>query len=300
MRSRTTALLFLLQFSLLGQESVEKQSASESKPVYTAITVTATLGREQEAAEAPNLTLVRDRDDLIARPLQTIGESLEGTPGILVQKSSTSQVSPFLRGLTGYQVLNLIDGVRFNNSTFRSGPNQYLAFMEPAQARQVEAVLGPAGSLYGSDAMGGTLQVLTLDPAFSDGTRREWHGDLSLFGGTADLSGGVTAQLSVGGARAAWLFGGAVRRHNDLRGGGSADSRHVFRRLFGLDNGTIRSLTGSRMPDTAFAQSGAHTKLLLRPDERQSFTAWYQFSEQTGTDGYKDLWGGLGPHAVEV
>lgn len=291
---KTTALPFLFPFFLFGQESTERQPEPEPKAIYTAVTVTATLGREQEAAEAPNLTLVRDRNDVRARPLQTIGETLEGTPGILVQKSSTSQVSPFLRGLTGYQVLNLIDGVRFNNSTFRSGPNQYLAFMEPAQARQVEAVLGPAGSLYGSDAMGGTLQVLTLDPAFSSGTGREWHGDLSLFGGTADLSGGATAQLSVGGARAAWLFGGAARRHNDLRGGGGADSRHVFRRLFGLDDSTIRSLTGARMVDTAFAQSGAHMKFSLRPDERQSFTAWYQFSEQTGTDGYKDLWGGLG------
>lgn len=155
--------VLILVFAAAG--FAQEKSGDEEKPgpVYTAITVTATLGREEAAVESATLALIREEDDLRARALTTIGNALEGTPGILVQQTSTSQVSPFLRGLTGYQVLNLVDGIRFNNSTFRSGPNQYLAFVEPGQARQVEAVLGPAGSLYGSDAMGGSIQVLTVE-----------------------------------------------------------------------------------------------------------------------------------------
>lgn len=291
-------VLFLAIFtsSLAAQQQPKEPPKEEPKagPIYTAITVTATLGREEAAAESAPIALIREQDDLRARPLLTIGNALEGAPGILVQQTSTSQVSPFLRGLTGYQVLNLIDGIRFNNSTFRSGPNQYLAFVEPGQARQVEAVLGPAGSLYGSDAMGGSIQVLTLEPRFAAGARREWHGEFGLFAGSADRSGGLRAQANVGTARASWLFGGSARRHNDLRAGGGVDSRHAFRRLFGLQDDLIRGLTGSRLRDTAFSQTGAHTKFALRRSELESFTAWYQFSEQTGADGYKDLWGGLG------
>lgn len=286
-------LLLSLPTALLCAQAPPPEDP-KPEPVYTAITVTATLGREEAAAESPALALIREEDGLRARPLLTIGNALEGEPGVLVQQTSTSQVSPFLRGLTGYQVLNLIDGIRFNNSTFRSGPNQYLAFIEPTQARQVEAVLGPAGSLYGSDAMGGSIQVLTIDPRFADGPAREWHGEFGLFAGSADRSGGANALISLGGARAAWLAGGTARRHNDLRPGGGFDSRHTFRRLFNLDSDLIRSLTGSRLRDTAFSQTGAHTKLALRPSEKHSFTAWYQYSEQTSTDGYKDLWGGLG------
>lgn len=287
---RVLPLLLVLWCPLLAQE----EKGEKPEPVYTAITVTASLGRAEAAAESSAIALVREEDDLWSRPLLTIGNALEGGPGVLVQQTSTSQVSPFLRGLTGYQVLNLIDGIRFNNSTFRSGPNQYLAFVEPGQARQVEAVLGPAGSLYGSDAMGGSIQVLTVEPRFASAAGPEWHGELGLLGGTADRSGGLRGLVSVGSARAAWLAGGSARRHNDLRAGGGTDSRHVFRRLFGLDAALTRSLTGSRLADTAFTQTGAHTKLVLRPAATQSFTAWYQFSEQTGADGYKDLWGGLG------
>jgi len=286
--------VLILVFAAAGFAQEKSSDEEKPGPVYTAITVTATLGREEAAAESATLVLIREEDDLRARALTTIGNALEGTPGILVQQTSTSQVSPFLRGLTGYQVLNLVDGIRFNNSTFRSGPNQYLAFVEPGQARQVEAVLGPAGSLYGSDAMGGSIQVLTVEPRFADGPNREWHGEFGLFAGSADYSGGARGQLSVGGARAAWLFGGTARRHNDLRGGGGVDSRHAFRRLFNLEDDLIRGLVSSRMRDTAFTQTGAHTKFALRRHERESLTGWYQFSEQTSADGYKDLWGGLG------
>jgi hemoglobin/transferrin/lactoferrin receptor protein len=167
---RSAALFSATVLSCLAQAppAVPKPE-SGPEPVYTAITVTATLGRAEAVAGSAPIALIREEDELRDRPLLTIGNALERAPGILVQQTSTSQVSPFLRGLTGYQVLNLIDGIRFNNSTFRSGPNQYLAFVEPGQARQVEAVLGPAGSLYGSDAMGGSIQVLTVDPRFATG-----------------------------------------------------------------------------------------------------------------------------------
>ena len=132
---RLAALFTLIVVSCQAQAPpAEVKPESAAEPVYTAITVTATLGRAEAAAESAPVALIREEDELRERPLLTIGNALESAPGILVQQTSTSQVSPFLRGLTGYQVLNLIDGIRFNNSTFRSGPNQYLAFVEPGQA----------------------------------------------------------------------------------------------------------------------------------------------------------------------
>jgi hemoglobin/transferrin/lactoferrin receptor protein len=111
--------------------------------------VTVSRASVEQLSTTSAMAFLRNRTDLESRPLATLGNALSETPA-MVQQSTTGQVSPFLRGLTGYQVLNLIDGVRFNNSTFRSGPNQYLAFIDPSQVDAVEATLGPAGVEYGS------------------------------------------------------------------------------------------------------------------------------------------------------
>jgi outer membrane receptor protein involved in Fe transport len=271
-----------------------QEPQQQAPPVYTTITVTATMGRQAKAEEVAPATTVIGMEAMREHPLPTIGNALEGAPGVLVQQSTSAQVSPFLRGLTGYQVLNLIDGIRFNNSTFRSGPNQYLAFVEPGQSQRIETVLGPAGALYGSDAMGGAIQILTLEPRFATAAKPEYRAEWMSFFGTADLSAGTRLRISGGTPRLAWLAGGTVRRHNDIRAGDGSDSRHAFRRFFGLDDTLIRDLTGSRQRNTSFSQSGAHAKVAGRLTARQLLTGWYQFSQQEGVNGYKDLWGGQG------
>ena len=115
------------------------------------ITVTASRGDVEETFGAAPVITSRTRAELLRRPAPTLGHGLESSPGIMVQQTGDSQSSLFLRGLTGYHVLHLIDGIRLNNSTHRSGPNQYLAFVDPADVESVEAILGPNSSQYGSD-----------------------------------------------------------------------------------------------------------------------------------------------------
>ncbi|MCI0662348.1 MAG: TonB-dependent receptor, partial [Acidobacteria bacterium] len=258
------------------------------------VTITATRGAAIELDNSPPIVSALEERDFQARPLATIGNALAGSTGIMVQQSTYGQVSPFLRGLTGYQVLNLIDGVRFNNSTFRSGPNQYLAFIEPSQAQRLEAMLGPASSQYGSDALGGAIQILTPSPSFNNNDRIAVNSETNIAAASADGSFGTNVKVLTGTKKIAWLIGGDMRRHNDLRAGRGRDSRHVFHRFFGLPGETIRELRGSRLQDTGFTQYGWQTKFAARMTENQNLTLWYQQNELDHVRGYKDLWGGLG------
>lgn len=258
------------------------------------VTVTTSRGGVDDVEPSPYLVSVRDRTSLNTRPLPTIGHSLEGSPGILLQQSTTGQISPFLRGLTGYQVLNLVDGIRFNNSTFRSGPNQYLGFIEPSQIQRLEAMLGPTGSQYGSDGLGGVIHLQTESPRFRLQDEKRPTGEVRVFGATADLSSGIEGKVSGGRGRLAWVGGLNGRWHGDLRPGQGIDSRHVFRRFLGLSTAQIRDLTGSRLEDTGFHSFGWHGRLALRLPGEQFLNFRYQYSELSGVRAYKDLWGGLG------
>jgi outer membrane receptor protein involved in Fe transport len=281
---------------LLAACSAAAAAAGEEAPVQSRITVTATRGSEQNDTEAAPHVVVKERTRVFERPTQTVGNAFDAEPGILVQQTTAGQVSPFLRGLTGYQVLNLVDGVRFNNTTFRSGPNQYLVFVEPSQARRVEAMLGPSGAQYGSDALGGTINVITGPARFNPDKGWHSHGEASLFGASADWSSGGNVQASVANDRLFWLLGASGRRHGDLRpgGGDGVDSRNVYRRLFGLSDGQIRGFAGSRQQDSGFRQYGVNTKFALRPSAGQTLLFWYQRGVLDGVRGYKDLLGGLG------
>ncbi|HWR53800.1 MAG TPA: TonB-dependent receptor plug domain-containing protein, partial [Bryobacteraceae bacterium] len=269
--------------------------ALQPRSVYTRITVSATRGAAEEAESSAQVAFTKDLEDIRKRPVATLGEAFAAEPGVMVQQSTTGQVSPFLRGLTGYQVLNLVDGIRFNNSTFRSGPNQYLAFIEPNQAQRVEALLGPSGAQYGSDSLGGTINVITSEPIFSsDDHRWATHGDAFFGGASADLSGFGNARFSVSSDRLFWLVGASGRKHNDLRSGSGHDSRNAFHRFFGMPFDSVQELLGSRLQDSGFRQYGVKTKLAFRLRADHLVTLNFLRGVQDQVRSYKDLLGGLG------
>ncbi|MFH1436847.1 MAG: TonB-dependent receptor [Pseudomonadota bacterium] len=107
---------------------------------------------------------VIDEKELEENSPRTVPEALQNTPGVFVQETSYGGGSPVVRGMIGPQVLLLVDGVRLSNSVYRTGPLQYLNLIDPFSIRQIEVLRGPGSFLYGSDAMGGVIQVFPLEP----------------------------------------------------------------------------------------------------------------------------------------
>ncbi len=124
--------------------------------------------QEQNAFELPESIASLHQTQLLENAPRTTPEALVGTSGIWVQKTNHGGGSAFVRGLTGNQVLLLVDGIRLNNATFRYGPNQYLNTIDPYTLTQIEAIKGGGSVQYGSDAVGGAIQLLTKNPIFSE------------------------------------------------------------------------------------------------------------------------------------
>ena len=156
-----TALVLLITGLSLASES-------PPTPIVVAEPVIVTATREPRAmAEQPNTVERVAAKELFDIQARTLPEALAELPGVLVQKTGHGQGSPYVRGFTGYRNLALIDGVRLNNSVFRDGPNQYWSTIDAYALDSIELVKGQGSVLYGSDAIGGTLNALTLRPEYA-------------------------------------------------------------------------------------------------------------------------------------
>lgn len=129
--------------------------------------LTASL-RDESWLETPYLAQKWTTAALMERGVRSIPEAFRETPGVLVQKTSQGQGSPYIRGFTGYHTLFLIDGIRLNNAAFRSGPNQYWNTVDPMGLSSLEMVLSQGSVIHGSEAVGGTVQAFTTRPYYAE------------------------------------------------------------------------------------------------------------------------------------
>lgn len=122
--------------------------------------VVVAAGHETKRLETPHAVYFLNQDDLHLRlQVPILTEALDAVPGIMLQKTGHGMTSPYLRGLTSQRVVLIEDGVRLNNSFLREGPNQYWNQIDPFFYKELDVMMGPAGVLYGSDAIGGVVYV---------------------------------------------------------------------------------------------------------------------------------------------
>ena len=118
--------------------------------------------------DSPYSVSLLGSDELLENAIRTLPEAFRNEPGVLIQKTTHAHGSPFIRGFTGRQNLLLVDGIRINNSTFRSGPVQYWNTVDSNAIDRIELVRGQGSVLFGSDAFGGTVNTLTRSSGFRD------------------------------------------------------------------------------------------------------------------------------------
>lgn len=107
-----------------------------------------------------------DGSDVSTQKLVT--DAIGDAVGAALQQTTPGQGAAIVRGQRGSSVLHLVDGFRLNNAIFRSAPTQYLALVPAGSVERIEVLKGTPASLYGSDAVGGVVQVITRRPQFED------------------------------------------------------------------------------------------------------------------------------------
>ena len=253
------------------------------------VTVTAETGQIEEVVNIPQAVNLIGSAKILERVTSVLAQVGEEEVGLNVQKTSPTIGAVVVRGLTGKNVVNYVDGVRFTSGAQRGGINTFFNLNEPSNLQTVEVLRGPNSAQYGSDSLGGTVNLLTRSPVYGTDTP-EFHGEIIPSFSTADAGFGSSAFLSYGTQKLGGYINLAGRRINTLRTADGRDSHSAITRFLGLPS----SVLYDRNPDTAFTQYGGAFRVNYSPRGDQQIVYYYQRSQQDGGKRFDQLVGGDG------
>lgn len=158
-------------------------------------------------------TSVLTGQDLQKQLESTIGATLQSEPGVAMRALGPGPARPVIRGLDGDRIAVLEDGQRVGDLSSQSGDHGVP--INPSSARRIEVVRGPATLLYGSNAIGGLVNVITNQIPTDRMTGV--NGDVTLDLASNSREAGGAADLHLGNGHAAFTVGGNGRRNGNFR-----------------------------------------------------------------------------------
>ncbi|WP_346797155.1 ligand-gated channel protein [Halomonas sp. Bachu 37] len=163
----------------LASAAAHAQAATAPSDVALSNVVVTASGYEQAVNNAPASISVISREELENKAYRDITDALRNVPGVIVTGGGRGDngVDISMRGMPSQYTLMLVDGRR--QSSRESRPNGSAGFeqdwLPPLTAiERIEVIRGPMSTLYGSDAIGGVINVITRKVA------DEWHGNVRV------------------------------------------------------------------------------------------------------------------------
>jgi len=263
----------------------------EPMPIASEVTVTASPGVARDVQAVSQPVNVIDSSAILERASAVVAEAVLEEPGLNLLRTSSTMGGIYVRGLTGNKVNIFVDGVRYSNSAQRGGVNTFLDLIEPSSLQTIEVLRGPNSAQYGSDALGGSVQFLSVLPALASPGAPAWSGNVGVRASSAEQSVGTNLSVAYAGPKVGVLASVAGRDLNLVRTGKGIDSHAAITRFFGLPSS---ALMDERLPDTAFTQYGGSVKLNWVPRVSEQVVVSYTHNTQPDGKRYDQLLGGDG------
>ena len=208
------ALLSVVIFpaSLVAQQDARVRDDSVRARLLSPVVTTATR-TPTTVLDAPAPVLRVDSATIRERLPNTSADLLRELPGVDVTGVGTNQTRPVIRGLRGQRILLLQDGLRLNNSRRQQDFGELPALVDVGDLASIEVVRGPSSVLYGTDAIGGVINLITREPPGhgANGPR----GTASIVHGSADEQKRATASLAQRVGRLGYRLSGSFRQSAD-------------------------------------------------------------------------------------
>lgn len=230
---------------------------------------------------------------------QNMGDLLMSTGNVFVQKSQQGGSSPVIRGFEASRVLFVVDGVRMNNLIYRSGHLQNIITVDQNILESAELLQGPSSTLFGSDALGGAVHMISKQPILSkenEKTKISSHFFSRYSSANAEKTNHV--DVSIGWKKFGLLtsitgsvFGDSKIGKRDLRGFEGFGTRPYYIQPFNETTGdTIVKNSNDRIQRfSGYTQTNFTQKLLYKPNANTSHGLNIQYSTSSDVPRYDRL-----------
>jgi len=215
-------------FAIAMQTPPVRADEAQNATDRSSIVVTAT-SREQQVKDAPASISVITREDLERLPYREVTDALLEVPGVTVVPGEGNSRDISIRGMSPQYTLILVDGKRLSSRESRTngGSISEGGLLPPLESiERIEVVRGPMSSLYGSDAMGGVVNVITrrIAPSWrgsvrANGTMQLGDSYGTFYDSNFYLSGPITGGVGL------QLQGSINRRNEDRIVGGTPERK---------------------------------------------------------------------------
>lgn len=196
------------------------------------ITISASPIHDHHAFEVPSQIDSLSNDDKAEMESGSLGEMLANTPGVNNLSAGAQSGKPVIRGMTGERVKVLSNGA---GTDYQAYGTRHLPNVDPYLAERIEVIRGPQSVLYGSEALGGVVNVLAPRMPFGE----EAHGEANFEYNTNNGETHQGVKMGAGSDKFAITVGASVRKGDNFEvpkvatasnptPGAAADSRPLF------------------------------------------------------------------------
>lgn len=228
---------------------------------------------------------------------QTTADVLASSGKLSVQKSQQGGGSPVIRGLESNRILLLVDGVRMNNLIFRGGHLQNVITVDENMLQNADILFGSSSTAYGSDAMGGAINLVTKSPyLFSQNNNRKFSGNLNTRYGSVNKEKSGYGDFRYSGEKWATFSAFSYNDFGDLKMGSKKNGKHDN---FGERPYYVETVNGKdeivKNPDplvqkfSGYKQYNAMQKILFQPNSTTQHNLNLQYSTTTDIPRYDRL-----------
>ena len=210
LRSAFVAAALSPALAIAQQGAPTPTSADSAQSKLRAVTITATRQRT-DVHDVPAPVSVVEDVTIRDQAANSATDLLRTLPGVDVIGVGPNQSRPSIRGQRGQRILLLEDGMRLNNSRRQQDFGELPSLVDVAGIERVEVVRGPASVLYGTDAIGGVINLITRAPTYGSASP-SFGGRVGYrYGSAGDISR-AEAQVSGRAGEFAWQVQGSTRR----------------------------------------------------------------------------------------